>query len=103
LTSFSKIFEKLVYSRLYKHIHTNNILAKEQYGFRINSSTETASYDVINEILKAMNNRLSVGCIFCNLEKAFNCVSHEILVNKLQFCGIKENFVALIHSYLRGR
>ena len=55
LTSFSKIFEKLIYSRLYKNICTNNILVKEQYGFRINSSTEAASYDVINEILKAMN------------------------------------------------
>ena len=56
LTSFSKIFEKVIYSRLYKHICTNNILAKEQYGFRINSSTEAAYYDVISEILKAMNN-----------------------------------------------
>jgi len=35
LTSFSKIFEKLIYSTLYKHICTNNILVKEQYGFRI--------------------------------------------------------------------
>jgi hypothetical protein len=34
-TSYCKIFKKLIYSRLYKHICTNNILAKEQYGFRI--------------------------------------------------------------------
>jgi hypothetical protein len=71
LTSFSKIFEKLIYSVLYKHICTNNILAKEQYGFRINRSTKAASCDVINVILKARNNRLSVGGIFCNLKKAF--------------------------------
>jgi hypothetical protein len=58
LISFSKIFEKLVYSRLYQHIYSNNILVKEQYGFRINNSTEDASYNVINEILKGVNNRL---------------------------------------------
>jgi hypothetical protein len=97
LTSFSKIFKKLIYSRLYKHICTNKILAKEQCGFRINSSTEAESYDVINEILKA------VGGIFCDLEKAFDCVNHEILVDKLQFYGIKRKFLALIQSYLRGR
>jgi len=38
LKSFSKIFEKLTYSRLYIHICANNVLVKEQYGFRINGS-----------------------------------------------------------------
>ena len=103
LTSFSKIFEKLIYSRLYKHIHTNNLPAKEKYGFGINSSTQAASYDAINQILKAVNNRLSVGGIFCDLEKAFYCINHETLVDKLQFYGIKGKFLASIQSYLRGR
>jgi hypothetical protein len=103
LTFFSKIYEKLIYLRLYKHIYTNNILAKEQYGFRINSSTEAASCDVINEISKAMNNRLSVGGVFCDLQKAFDCVNHGILVDKLQFYVIKGKLLALIQSYLRGR
>ena len=47
LTSFSKIFEKLIFTRLYKHLYTNGILAKEQYGFRSNSSTQNAAYDII--------------------------------------------------------
>jgi hypothetical protein len=50
-----------------------------------------------------MNYRLSVGSIFCDLKKAFDCVNHEILVDKLQFYGSKEKFLALIQSYLRGR
>jgi hypothetical protein len=50
-----------------------------------------------------MNNRLSVEGIFCDLEKAFGCVNHGILVDKLQFYGIKRKFLALIQSYLRGR
>ena len=43
LTSFSKIFERIIYDRLLKHIKTNNILAVEQFGFRTSSSTEKAS------------------------------------------------------------
>jgi len=48
-----------------------------------------------------MNNRLSVGGIFRDLEKAFDCVNHGILLHKLQFYGISRKFLALIQSYLR--
>jgi hypothetical protein len=38
LTSFSKIIEKLVYTRIITHIEANNLLVQEQYGFRSHSS-----------------------------------------------------------------
>jgi Notch-like protein len=47
LASFSKIFEKLIFTRLYKHLTTNQILVKEQFDFRCNSSTENAAYNVM--------------------------------------------------------
>ena len=50
-----------------------------------------------------MNNRHSVGGIFRDLKKAFDCVKHEILVDKLEFYGISGIFLTLIQSYLRGR
>ena len=89
--------KKLICSRLCKHTRTNNILVKEQYGFRIISSTEAASY---NEVLKAMSSRLAVGGIFCDLEKAIDCINHGILVDKLEFDGISGKFLTLIQSYL---
>jgi Notch-like protein len=64
LTSFSKVFEKVIYNRLHNHIKVNNISAKEQYGFRNSSSTEIDSYNLINNIPKALNNKVWVGGIF---------------------------------------
>jgi Notch-like protein len=55
LTSFFKVYEKIIYGRLVNHNETNNILAAEQFGFRT-SSTEKASYKLIDEILHALNN-----------------------------------------------
>jgi hypothetical protein len=51
LPSFSKILEKIMYSRLMNHLETNNILAPEQFGFRPSSSTELVSFKFINRIL----------------------------------------------------
>jgi hypothetical protein len=50
-----------------------------------------------------MNNKLAVGGMFCNLEKAFDCIKHNILLPKLEFCGIVGIFNALVESYLKER
>jgi hypothetical protein len=70
---------------LYQHIHQNNTLATDQYGFRNNSSTEKASFQLINEILLALNNKLTVGRIFYDLEKEFDSVNRVILLTKCEF------------------
>jgi hypothetical protein len=75
-------------TRIYKHLNDNNILAKEQFGFRQHSSIEKAIYELLNEILNALNNRSMMRGIFCDLEKAFDCVNHDILLTKLKFYGI---------------
>jgi len=78
LTSSSKILEEVIYSRFYQHINQNNILVNKKQGFRSNSSTPKASYKLIIDILLAPNNKLTVGGIYCDLEKAFAYVNHDI-------------------------
>jgi hypothetical protein len=65
---------------LFEHININNILDNNQYGFWPNSSTEKASFKPTDEILKSINNKQLAGGIFCDLQKAFDCVSHDIQV-----------------------
>jgi len=43
LISFYKIFEKIVYTRIYARVVLHKILANEQYGFRSGLSTDNAS------------------------------------------------------------
>jgi hypothetical protein len=50
LTSFSKIFEKVIYNRLLQHTKENNIIVMDQYGFKSNSSTELAIFKLTNQL-----------------------------------------------------
>jgi len=102
LTFFSKVLETIIYTRLYQH-KQNNILATKQYGFRNNPWTEKSSYKLINEILLALNNKLTVGWIFCDLEKALACINHDILLSKCEFYGFRGKTSTLLRSCLNDR
>ena len=66
-------------------------------------STDNALHVLLSEILTAVNNIQMVGGIFCDLHKAFDCLNHDILLEKLELCGISGKFYRLIKLYFDGR
>ena len=103
LTSFLKVFEKALYIRLTEHFNIHKLLVGNKFGFRKGIATEDAIFKLTNEILNALNNKIVASNMFCDLEKAFNSVNHDILLSKLLYYGISGKAKLLLESYLQNR
>ena len=92
-----------MFKRLEHHLESNHILAAEQFGFRKGISIENAVFTLINNALTELNRRHQAGGTFCDLTKAFDCVNHNNLLNKLFYYGIRGKGHCWLKSYLENR
>ncbi len=85
LPVFFKVIEKIVANRLVPYTEHNSLLSRTQHGFRPKLSTETALLQVFKKIYDAIDNREISICLLtlCDLSKAFDSVSHDILLKKM--------------------
>ena len=89
LSIFHKLLEKIIYKRLTSFFQKHNLLYKYQFGFRSNHSTTHALLDVTEYTYNALDEENYVIGAYIDLKKAFDSVSHEILLQKLQYYGIR--------------
>ena len=103
LITISKLLEKCVYKRLYGFLDKNKILYKKQYGFRSNHSCEQAIQDLCSHILINKEKNLITTVIYLDLSKAFDTLSHELLLKKLELYGIRGICNKWFESYITNR
>ena len=103
LTSISKIFEKVAHNQLTTYFKANKLFYKGQYGFRDEHSTELASLELIDRVMNAFENKHTPVAIYMDLSKAFDTLDHKILLQKLDYYGIKGIELNWFKSYLAER
>ena len=95
-----KVFEKVIYSRLYSFMNCMNVIYNMQFGFRKNHSTSHAINYSINKILGEVEKKRHVIGIFIDLSKAFDTIDHRKLLVKLEHYGVRGVCHKLLASYL---
>jgi hypothetical protein len=103
LSNLSKIFERLMYSRIYEYLCHFNLLYDKQFGFRKGHSTVDAIINSVNMIRSENGSKNYLIGIFFDLSKAFDTVNHAILLRKLEFYGIRGVVYKWFESYLMYR
>lgn len=103
LPVLSKICEKVLTQQLSDYFFRNNLIHENQFGFVPKSNTESATLELVNFVVKGLDDGQYVACIFIDLKKAFDCIPHEILLGKLKYYGLSESSVELVTSYLSNR
>ena len=103
LSNFSKIYEKVVSKRLLSFLEAGNILVEKKYGFRHGRSAYMAIIEMVDRISAAIDNGEYPIGILIDLSKAFDTINHSILLDKLEYYGIRGFALKWFESYLYSR
>ena len=98
-----KLMESLIRNHIIKFMQDNKLFSSKQYGFISGRSTSLQLLTMLEEWTKALDEGLSVDCIYMDYRKAFDTVPHKRLLGKLKSYGFTDQIIGWITSFLIGR
>ena len=101
LCILSKVLERCVFNRLYKHLAP--VLQDAQHGFIRGRSTVTELLTFLHDIGAALDKGLETDVVYLDFSKAFDSVDHGKLVLKLKQRGVEGNLLSWLANYLSDR
>lgn len=99
----SKVLEIVLNNQIVEYFEQNRIFDASQFGYRAGLGTVKAATSFLSKCISGLDSRDVVSLKLYDLSKAFDTVSHSILLDKLRFYGFEDSALAIMQSYLSGR
>ncbi|KAK4810498.1 LOW QUALITY PROTEIN: hypothetical protein QYF61_004278 [Mycteria americana] len=104
LTSVTgKIMEQIILSALNRHVQANQGIRPNQHGFRKGRSCLTNLISFYDQVTRLVDEGKAVDVIYLDFSKAFDTVSHSILLEKLAAHGLDMCVLRWVKNWLDGR
>ena len=104
LSSLSKIFEKVVYNRIYDHLIFNSLLTDRQSGYRHRHGTHTQLLYLVHSLYLSLDKGRDFSIIYLDISRYFDKIWHEGLLEKCEKqCGLQGTCLSWLRSYLHNR
>ena len=83
-TMFAKLFERIILNQVNEFMQKEKILNGTQFGFQKHKSSTDAVLHLIEALQENYDNLKISVAVFIDLAKAFNSISHEIFLKKIE-------------------
>ena len=97
------VLERVVAIQIEHYFESNGLLGAFQFGFRKNKSTISELLTLFDTLLEAKNERKEILLLLYDLSAAFDCISHNTLIEKMKIYGFNDHAIGWLHSYLENR
>ena len=98
-----KVMESIISESMVHFLRVNGLLSKDQHGFLPKRSTCTQLLVTLNEISLLSDAKMQVDVVHIDFAKAFDSVSHQKLLLKLESYSLHSHLLAWIKSFLSNR
>ncbi|CAM5103492.1 unnamed protein product, partial [Natator depressus] len=95
--------DQVLKESILKHLHERKVIRNSQHGFTKGRSCLTNLIAFYDEITGSVDEGKAVDVLFLDFSKAFDTVSHSILVSKLRKYGLDECTIRWVESWLDCR
>ena len=103
LPLISKVIEKAIHDQASTFLNSRNLLYTYQSGFQKKHSTDFCLSYLNDKILKGFDWGMMTGMILTDLQKAFDTIDHDVLLQKLYAIGFSKRTINWFKSYLSNR
>ena len=101
LPNLSKIYERLLYDQMYSYIDT--FFVQYQCGFRKGYNAQHCLLVMIEKMKEVRDKNKVCAAVLTDLSKAFDCLKHDLLIEKLHAFSFDCKSLRVMYAYLNNR